>query len=149
MALPSSGPLSLGDIGTYLGNTTLYSLHDMSVQVGFTDPDAVSEFYGYSTPVTVSITLCDYISADGSGIVTLSATSDANVDTAVTVYWTWSGDLGSTIYGITTISSGTSYGVGTEFGAVAGENNVSISAYVSPTSFGTQSYDVGPPYSCY
>lgn len=49
MALPSSGPLSLNDIRVELqqaqANSSLGALSNLA---GFTDPDAVSEFYGFS-----------------------------------------------------------------------------------------------------
>lgn len=49
MSLPSSGPLSLNDIRVELqqsqGNN---SLRSMSNTAGFSTPDAVSEFYGFS-----------------------------------------------------------------------------------------------------
>ena len=49
MALPSSGTLSLNDIRVELGLAqSNVSLGSMSNSVGFTDPDAVSDFYGYS-----------------------------------------------------------------------------------------------------
>ena len=49
MALPSSGQLSLGDIATEQSVTlSNVSLRSMSNTAGFTSPDAVSEFYGYS-----------------------------------------------------------------------------------------------------
>jgi hypothetical protein len=47
MALPSSGPLSLNQIGVEL-STTNYSLRAMSALAGKSSPDSVSEFYGYS-----------------------------------------------------------------------------------------------------
>lgn len=49
MALPGSGPLSFsaiaGELGVSLSNV---SLRSMSSTAGFSTPDAVSEFYGYS-----------------------------------------------------------------------------------------------------
>lgn len=50
MAVPSSGELELyGDIGTELGVAqSNVTLHGMSQTAGFTPPDAMSEFYGYS-----------------------------------------------------------------------------------------------------
>lgn len=53
MALPSSGQLGFGQIATELYGSTgsNRSLRDMSANVGFSTPDAVSEFYGYSKPV--------------------------------------------------------------------------------------------------
>jgi hypothetical protein len=47
MALPSSGPLSLNQIGVEL-STTNYSLRAMSALAGKSTPDSISEFYGYS-----------------------------------------------------------------------------------------------------
>ena len=49
MALPSSGALSINDIRVELqeaqANSSLGALSNLA---GFTDPDAVSDFYGYS-----------------------------------------------------------------------------------------------------
>jgi len=49
MALPSSGPLSINDIRVELqqsqANSSLRSLSNLA---GFSTPDAISEFYGYS-----------------------------------------------------------------------------------------------------
>ena len=51
MALPGSGPLSLGQIRdeqvTYGGFSSTYSLRQLSSNAGKTTPDSVSEFYGY------------------------------------------------------------------------------------------------------
>lgn len=59
MALPSSGPLSFSQIGAALctPQSAPYSLRSMSAAAGFSTPDSVSEFYGYSCPsytVTIS-----------------------------------------------------------------------------------------------
>ena len=48
MALPTSGPLSFTDIAGELSFSSPYSLRSMSSTAGFSTPDAVSEFYGYS-----------------------------------------------------------------------------------------------------
>lgn len=48
MALPTSGPLSIGQIRTQLGSAS-GSLRTLSALAGFTTPDAISEFYGYGT----------------------------------------------------------------------------------------------------
>jgi hypothetical protein len=62
MALPSSGQLSFSAIyneqvngGCYEGGA--YSLREFSANAGFSTPDAVSEFYGYSCVTTYSLTL--------------------------------------------------------------------------------------------
>lgn len=50
MALPGSGPLSLGNIGNEQGiSLSNVSLRSMSSTAGFSTPDSVSEFYGYSS----------------------------------------------------------------------------------------------------
>lgn len=48
MALPSSGPLSFLDIATEINGDPPYSLRSMSDFAGFSTPDSVSEFYGYT-----------------------------------------------------------------------------------------------------
>lgn len=55
MALPSSGPISGSQIGTAVGASAPYSLRSMSSTAGFSTPDAMSEFYGYSSAYTVNI----------------------------------------------------------------------------------------------
>jgi hypothetical protein len=55
MALPSSGPISGSQIGTELGASAPYSLRSMSSTAGFSTPDAMSEFYGYSSAYSVTI----------------------------------------------------------------------------------------------
>jgi hypothetical protein len=52
MALPSSGPLSLNQIGSAIGTSTPNSLRSMSSTVGFSTPDAVSEFYGFGFTIS-------------------------------------------------------------------------------------------------
>jgi|688.fasta_scaffold46355_5 hypothetical protein len=47
MPLPSSGPISIGDIRDEL-QTSNGSLGDLSDLAGFSRPDAMSEFYDYS-----------------------------------------------------------------------------------------------------
>jgi hypothetical protein len=168
MAIPGSGAISMSMFNTELGRTSntansslaggstpavgsLFWLANQSGSLNQTSPHAMSEWYGYSAGIIVDITLCDFISANGVGGVTVSATTNVNVDTTVTINWTWTGDLSSVLYGITTISSGTSSGTSTEFGAVGDENFANLSTSVSPTSYGNQTYDANSPsyYSCY
>ena len=59
MALPSSGPLSLSQIGTAVGASSPYSLRSMSSTAGFSTPDAVSEFYGFTSCKEYQITSTD------------------------------------------------------------------------------------------
>jgi hypothetical protein len=47
--LPTAGPISFSEIAAYLGfGGTDNSLRFMSSEAGFSTPDSVSEFYGYS-----------------------------------------------------------------------------------------------------
>jgi hypothetical protein len=141
MALPSSGQLSINDIRTELG-TSEGSLRSLSSTAGFSTPDAISEFYGYSAGTTVYFTICDYIQADSSGNVTVGITASENVDTNVSIDWTWTGDSSSVITGTTTITSGNAIGTATVGGAVSDEFNDSLSTSTpSPSSYGTQTYD--------
>jgi hypothetical protein len=52
MPLPSSGPLSISQIRNeqvdVWGFPSTYSLRQLSANAGFSSPDAISEFYGYS-----------------------------------------------------------------------------------------------------
>ena len=50
MALPSSGPLSINDIRVELGaSSTNQSLGTFSDTAGFASPDAITDFYGFSS----------------------------------------------------------------------------------------------------
>lgn len=63
MALPTSGQLSLEDIATELQvSISDVSLRSMSSSAGFTTPDSVSEFYGYSAAPRTNLY---YYSNDG------------------------------------------------------------------------------------
>ena len=69
----------------------------------------------------VTIDICGYLFADGLGQVTVSATADTAVNTNVSFYWTWVGDLSSVVSGTTTISSGNTFGISTVGGAFSDE----------------------------
>ena len=86
MALPCSGQLSLNDIRVELGLAqSNVSLGSMSNSVGFTDPDAVSEFYCYSAAnyLTFSIINTGYDNGE-------EACGDGNDDN-LTLYFSGSG----------------------------------------------------------
>jgi len=48
MPLQTTGQIRFNDIAGELGVSPPFSLNSMSEQAGFSTPDAVSEFYGYS-----------------------------------------------------------------------------------------------------
>ena len=60
MALPTSGPLSIQDIRIELDNSS-GSLATLSQIAGFSQPYAISDFYGYSNVTTSDITVARYI----------------------------------------------------------------------------------------
>lgn len=83
MALPGVGnPLSLNQIKTELVWDNAISLRDMSVSVGFTEPHAVSEFYGYSaTPVSYTYSIVAY-----NGYTTVQGTYTTKTGTPNTTF---------------------------------------------------------------
>lgn len=71
MALPTTGPLSLNDIrGELSASSSNVSLRGLSNTAGFTTPDSISEFYGYSSSITTS------------NIITQTATAQPNLTSA-------------------------------------------------------------------
>lgn len=92
-------------------------------------------------PIFIDVSMCASQTADMSGAVDVHAYSTAPVNTNVTTYFTWTGDLASIIPGIVTIPSGSSYGYMQYIGANAGEN---VSTFtlddIIPNSNGNQQY---------
>jgi len=170
MALPSSGPISMGDINVEAGLTrntantklagasspTVDSLFGIYTTAGVnqTPPHAISEFYGISYTTTLYMNLCVGSFTDGSGFATVTAKSQdisdynfgnlVNVDTSVTIDFTIFGQF-NTVSDNITISSGTSTSTNTYGGfQFGGESIIDISIDgVTPSSFGTQAYTDG------
>jgi len=109
MTLPASGQLSLKDIGVELSITAgnQASLRSMSSTAGFSTPDAVSEFYGYSagdnilvsygsiTNSSTSTVYYDYRTINLDGLSTGSIkpylyTTSGGWSSVNYVYWQWS-----------------------------------------------------------
>jgi hypothetical protein len=86
MALPSSGTLSINDIRSYLGSTN-GSLRALSNAVGFSTPDKISDFYGYSNTLVV-------FTPDSGYAYPLGGVNAAFYDTIGVI----SNNTGSTIY---------------------------------------------------
>ena len=99
----------------------------------------------------VTFNICGSMSADGSGNIQVTARAvdssqnPINVDTAVNVYFEWTGDLFSTISSYVTINSGQSCGNTTVGGAYIGENvsTFDFDGPPYPISSGTQNYSNG------
>lgn len=82
MALQSSGPISLSEIATEQGiSTTNMSLRSMSATAGFSTPDAITEFYGYSAG---SDSLYYYLlqNSGGHSLVRTAPTSPFNLSSS-------------------------------------------------------------------
>lgn len=71
MALQTSGPISISNIKAELGSAS-NSLRALSSAAGFSTPDSMSEFYGYSSAPPGEV----YLDSNG---VTIKATSDTVV----------------------------------------------------------------------
>ena len=71
MALPSSGQLTFSAIAAELGLSTSpgVDLRGMSSDAGFSTPDAISEFYGYSNAYTETQTVTVGTFYDGTAYV--------------------------------------------------------------------------------
>jgi hypothetical protein len=99
MALPTSGPLSFSaianELGTLLSNV---SLRGMSNSAGFSTPDAVSEFYGYSGGGLIAVSWGYSTRRASSACIALPTTfysDSSSPNTATAVYM----DIDGTIPG--------------------------------------------------
>jgi len=81
MALQSSGAISITDIRTELGSSS-YSLRTLSAAAGFSIPDAMSEFYGYSGVSVPSVTTN---AASSVGVSTVTLNGNVTSDGGATV----------------------------------------------------------------
>lgn len=92
-------------------------------------------------PIFIDVSMCASQTADMSGAIDVYAYSSAPVNTNVTAYFNWVGDLSSVLTGIVTIPSGSTCGWMQYIGANAGEN---VSTFtlddVIPNSSGNQQY---------
>jgi hypothetical protein len=145
MPLPSSGAISISQIRTELG-TSSGSLRTLSSLAGFSTPDAMSEFYGYSNAVTIGIDAYVPYNLGCYNYYTFAAAtvSAQAVNTTLSVNIYWYGDLGGYIAGYLTINSGnycgsTSIYTGGSINCI-GEYISNIGWDVSPTSSGNQVY---------
>ena len=132
MALPSSGAISISQIKSELGSSS-YSLRTLSSEAGKSTPDAMSEFYGYSSTVVVQInfTYPTYCGCYNYYSFEASASDELNTTLAVTMYWY--GDLGGAFQGTVYINSGGTCGGNNYIYSGSGVN--CIGEYISSTSY--------------
>jgi hypothetical protein len=117
MALPTSGPLSINDIRVELGaSSTNQSLEAFSNTAGFSAPDAVSDFYGFSSYTQFYITTGVYKLFDFCDITTPTVKWHNGLNALPTVGDTiYSNSTGTTVYtwirrhGISTSSTSTAF----------------------------------------
>ena len=147
MALPASGPISGSQIGTELGLSSPYSLHNMSLSASFSTPDAMSDFYGYvaATNIYINVIVPSVMTCGQYYTFCAYVSGGTTVDTTVQAQITWNGDLGGSVYGTVNINSGNNCGsniyVYSGYGVnCGGENYASSYPAVSPTSYGSQNY---------
>ena len=114
MGVPSSGQLRLrADINQEInGNDTdtNVSLGTLSNDAGFTEPDTMSEFYGYSSVVPPTIGSVAYSSNSPDGTIGIRGILNATGGGAVTAYGIKIG-TSSNINSATTYQYGTSWGI--------------------------------------
>lgn len=142
MALQSSGAISISQIQAEVGGS--YSLRALSAAAGKSTPDAMSEFYGYSSAVTVNINVYLPSNVGCYNYYTFAATSSVNVNTNVNVGIAWYGDLGGYFSGSVSIPSGSSCNSVSVYtgGGVncVGEYRVNEYWSMFPTTNGGQNY---------
>jgi hypothetical protein len=152
MPLPTAGnSISISQIRTELG-TSSGSLRTLSSLAGFSTPDAMSEFYGYSTAVTVNVNVYVPSTMNCYNYFTFGASTESavavNTNVGVNIYWY--GDLGGYIAGYLTISSGNYCGSASIYtgGSIncIGEYISNIGWDMNPTSNAGQNYF---PYNWY
>ena len=117
MSLPTSGPLSLNDIRVELGaSSTNVSLGTMSDTAGFSAPDKITDFYGFSALKKFYVTNTNYRDSSGACKANCTVSRWHNGTSALpqngnTIYtnstgtatWNW-----SSWYGCATTSGGSS-----------------------------------------
>jgi hypothetical protein len=82
MALPPSGPISISQIRTELGSSS-GSLRTLSSLAGFSTPDSMSEFYGYSSGSTIEYEYYSYGSQYQYSTIYFNNNSDFNESSRV------------------------------------------------------------------
>ena len=100
MALPTTGPLSINDIRVELGaSSTNQSLRTFSTSAGFSSPDAISDFYGFSSYTQFYITTGVYKLFDFCDITTPTVKWHNGLNALPTVGDTiYSNSTGLTVY---------------------------------------------------
>lgn len=141
MALPSSGPLGIGAIRTELSSGS-GSLRTLSSLAGFSTPDAISEFYGYSASdpdFLLHLRSSNPSSYPGSGSTWYDISGKGNNGTLTNKYasnpsWTGSGFYfqGSNAYSSYQYGGYVSF-PNYQFGRVNSQNRVTLDVYFYPT----------------
>jgi len=157
MALPSSGQLSINQIRNEIG-TSNGSLRYLSSLAGFSTPDAISDFYGYSNVVTLYMdySLPSYATCYNYYIFGANVSNFTNVSTDVQVTIYWYGDLGGYMYGTVVIYAGTSCNTVNIYsggGVNCWGENFSYAFIpatgIYPSSYGNQTYQPGNQLTYY
>lgn len=134
MALPGPGnPLSISQIRTELGSSS-GSLRALSAQVGFSTPDSISEFYGYSNR---SISFSNLYSLGYTG----------SVSGTVTIVGTWTFQAAAALYyGGGTVSANITVGGNSRSTSRGGASGTNYSGTFTLTT-GSYSYSLSTTVS--
>ena len=111
-------------------------------------PATISFTYGCAVATSVTFDLYYEPSANGGGGVGFAVTSTAPVDGYFTVYFTWFGELGSSISQSLTIGPSGTCASNSFSGAIPGENVFSVSVDSFNTT-GSQTFVHGSNNSTY
>lgn len=134
MAVPNSGPLELyGDIQNEIGGPQAdTSLHDMSIEAGFSTPDAMSEFYGYVAAEAPTVTSSPATSvAETSMRANGSLTNPSAVSTQYGFYFGRSTNMTSNPFYSVGNSSSTSFSFNRGFTGLSASTTYYYWAYAS------------------
>jgi hypothetical protein len=149
MALPAAGnSISISQIRDELNpvHGSSYSLRQLSSWAGKGTPDAMSEFYGYTSTTTVDITAYYPLFVGCGTYHTFAAMASTAVSTTLTITMNWYGDLGGFMSGTVYIYSGTTCGSTSVYSSginCVGEYRQNEYWESSPTSNGSQIYQTG------
>jgi len=138
MPLPSSGALGIGAIRTELGSSS-GSLRTLSSLVGFSTPDAISEFYGYDTDLLLHLRANNSSSYPGSGTTWFDISGKGNHGTLTNksaINPVWNGSSfefqGSNPFGTYQNGRYVSF-PNYEFPEPSGKNRVTLNVWFYPT----------------
>jgi hypothetical protein len=87
MALQASGTISISDIAAEADvSLNTVSLKNLSIDAGFAQPHAMSEFYGWSNSLVSNISIRRYVSGTNNRITITESTNPQSFETPYVIY---------------------------------------------------------------